>query len=144
MSEEKPNNSIQKKAAEIEKTAAEIEKQAAEPKSDKGNGEKQISALSVQNSPGKQPLKLMLQEHTRLPGQRPVEASHLRVVETFSGGHRPIVSSGMDITGTLSISGRRPITSSHLKVSENYFVMGNRPVASNEIDDSGALMGYLD
>ena len=103
------------------------------------------AALSVQEAAkGKSPLKLQLQEHTKLPGHRPVETSHLRVVETFSavGGSRPIVAGDMEVSSTLTISGRRPIAASHLHVSEIY-VMGNRPIASNDIDDAG-IMGYLD
>ena len=104
------------------------------------------AALSVlkEAAEGKSPLKLQLQEHTKLPGHRPVEASHLRVVETFSsvGGRRPIVAGDMEVSSTLTISGRRPIAASHLHVSETY-VMGNRPIASNDIDDAG-IMGYLD
>lgn len=80
------------------------------------------------------------------PGNRPIEVSHLKVVSEYSsvGGTRPIVASGMEIKGTLTISGHRPITASHLQVSETYTVMGNRPVASNEIDDPATLMGFLD
>ena len=105
-----------------------------------------LTALSVQieAAKGKSPLKLQLQEHTKLPGHRPVEASHLRVVETFSsvGGSRPIMAGEMEVSSTLTISGRRPIAASHLQVSQTY-VMGNRPIASNDIDDAG-IMGYLD
>lgn len=81
-----------------------------------------------------------------LPGNRPIEASHLNVVSTYKsvGAARPVVAGGMEISSTLTISGQRPIMVSHLNVSETYTVMGNRPVASNEIDDPALLMGYLD
>jgi hypothetical protein len=81
-----------------------------------------------------------------LPNNRPVEASHLKVVSTYTsvGGSRPVVSSGMEVSNTLAISGNRPIALSHLNISETYTVMGNRPVASNEIDDPTTLMGFLD
>jgi hypothetical protein len=81
-----------------------------------------------------------------LPGNRPVEAKHLQIVNTYAsvGGTRPVVKSGLDIKGTMTVSGSRPITASHLHISETYKVMGNRPVASNQIDDPLMLMGYLD
>lgn len=111
------------------------------------DSDKETVALSVQgeSSKGNPPLKLQLQQHTKLPGQRPVEASHLRVVETYSsvGSERPIVSSTMEVAGMLTISGKRPIAASHLQVSDTY-IMGNRPVAPNDVDDPAGLMGYLD
>ncbi|MGH2414119.1 MAG: hypothetical protein ACRDEA_10595 [Microcystaceae cyanobacterium] len=88
----------------------------------------------------------LLEQPGGLPGNRPIEASHLHVVSTYTsvGGSRPVTASGMEVSGTLAISGNRPIAVSHLNVSETYSVMGNRPVASNEIDDPTVLMGYLD
>jgi len=116
------------KPAETAKTTA---KSTTKPKL-----EQEVVALSVAN-------KSTLRQ---LPNNRPIEPSHLNVVSTYRsvGGTRPIISSGMEMSGTLAISGNRPISVSHLKISETYSVMGNRPVASNEIDDPRALMGYLD
>lgn len=87
-----------------------------------------------------------LEQPRRLPNNRPIEASHLKIVSTYRavGGSRPVAASGMDVSGTLAISGNRPIALSHLNISETYTVMGNRPVASNEIDDPNTLLGYLD
>ncbi len=105
---------------------------------------KESSALSVKN---KADSSLNLAPARQgLPNNRPVEASKLHVVSTYNtgGGTRPVVSSGIEISGTLTISGNRPIALSHLKISDTYSVMGNRPVASNEIDDPAALMGFLD
>jgi hypothetical protein len=105
---------------------------------------KETVALSVK---GKSDVESHLVYHPQTsPGNRPIEVSHLKVVSEYSsvGGTRPIVASGMEIKGTLTISGHRPIAASHLQVSETYTVMGNRPVASNEIDDLAALMGFLD
>jgi hypothetical protein len=83
---------------------------------------------------------------TGLPGNRPIEASHLHIIGTYSavGGSRPITTNGIEVSSTMTISGNRPIAVSHLAISEMYSVMGNRPVASNEIDDPTALMGFLD
>ena len=105
--------------------------------------EKEVAALSVK---GGEAVKLAINKSSLLPGSRPIEASHLNIVSTYNsiGTPRPIVASGMNIKGTLTISGNRPIAVSGLKVSETYTVMGNRPVASNEIDDPAILMGYLD
>ncbi len=111
------------------------------------NEEKETSALSVKDKASKSTQGIQLiTEPGLLPGNRPVEASHLKVVSTYNsvGAARPVVASGMDISSTLTISGRRPIMVSHLQVSETYTVMGNRPVAPNDIDDPAALMGYLD
>ena len=84
--------------------------------------------------------------NTLLPGNRPIEPSHLDVVKTYSsvGSARPVTKSGIQISSTLAISGNRPIALSSLQVSDTLVVMGNRPVASNEIDDAATLMGYID
>jgi uncharacterized protein (UPF0303 family) len=107
--------------------------------------EQEVVALSLPNEEKSGGLKLSTKGEL-LPGNRPIEAGHLNVVSTYSsvGGERPVVSSGMDIVGTLTISGNRPIAASHLHISETYAVMGNRPVASNEVDDPTTLMGFLD
>ncbi len=109
--------------------------------------EKQSSALSVKEQTSKTAQGIQLiTEPGLLPGNRPVEASHLKVVSTYKsvGAARPVVASGMEVSSTLTISGQRPIMVSHLQVSETYTVMGNRPVAPNDIDDPALLMGYLD
>jgi hypothetical protein len=81
-----------------------------------------------------------------LPGNRPIEASHLNIVSTYTsvGSLRPITANGIKVSSTMTVSGNRPIAVSTLKISELYAVMGNRPVASNDIDDSATLMGYID
>ncbi|MEM9276356.1 MAG: hypothetical protein AAGA80_25900 [Cyanobacteria bacterium P01_F01_bin.143] len=83
---------------------------------------------------------------TLLPGNRPIEPSHLEIVKTYSsvGSARPVTKSGMKISSTMVISGNRPIALSSLEVSDTLVIMGNRPVASNDIDDPSILMGYLD
>jgi len=102
----------------------------------------EVTALSVAKSGG---LHLM-KSPNGLPGNRPIEASHLHIIGTYSavGGSRPITTNGIEVSSTMTISGNRPIAVSHLAISELYSVMGNRPVASNAIDDPTALMGFLD
>ena len=80
-----------------------------------------------------------------LPQNRPIEPSNLNVVSTYNTmGQRPVISSGLEVSNSLVISGNRPIMKSTLAVSETYSVMGQRPVASNEIEDIATLIGYLD
>ena len=109
---------------------------------------KDAVALSVKEKSDSSPKGLQLaKKPALLPGNRPVEPSHLKVVSTYSsvGGARPVTASGMHVSNTLVVSGNRPISTSTLAISENYTIMGNRPVASNEIDENPAiLMGYLD
>lgn len=109
---------------------------------------KDAVALSVKEKSENSPKGLQLaQKSALLPGNRPVEPSHLKIVSTYAsvGGSRPVTASGMHISNTLVVSGNRPISTSTLAISENYTIMGNRPVASNEIDeDPAVLMGYLD
>ena len=95
---------------------------------------------------GQKTLALSVPHKTLLPGNRPIEPSHLQVVSTYSsvGSARPVTKSDIKVSNTIVISGNRPITLSTLQVSETYTVMGNRPVASNDIDDPLTLMGYLD
>jgi hypothetical protein len=77
---------------------------------------------------------------------RPVEASHLKIVSTYTsvGSLRPVTASEIKFNSTMIISGNRPIGASSLIISETYKVMGSRPVASNDIDDPTLLMGFLD
>ncbi len=104
----------------------------------------EVTALSVSTAQSGG-IKL-LQSPEGLPGNRPIEASHLHIVGTYNsvGGSRPITANGVEVSSTLTVSGNRPIAVSHLNISEMYSVMGNRPVASNEIDDPATLMGFLD
>lgn len=105
-------------------------------------------ALSVKEKSDNSPKGLQLaQKPAMLPGNRPVEPSHLQVISTYRsvGGSRPVTASGMHISSTLVVSGNRPISTSTLAISESVHIMGNRPVASNQIDeDPAVLMGYLD
>jgi len=81
---------------------------------------------------------------TPLPGNRPIDASNLNVLETISAmGQRPIVSSNIQVLDIISISGNRPIVSSNLHISGIGMIFGNRPIASNNVDNED-LMGYLD
>ena len=91
-------------------------------------------------------LKLADKSTALLPGNRPIESKHLEVVSTYGSmsSIRPVIKSGLEIKGVMTISGNRPIVASHLHISESYTVMGSRPVASNQIDDPLLLMGYLD
>ena len=104
-------------------------------------------------------------EYFNSSGERPIEASKLAISSTYStmGGARPIVSSGLHVTGTFRSSGERPIVedgfiivekfymsgerpvgTSGLVIDDSYSQMGQtRPVASNAIDNVG-LMGYID
>jgi hypothetical protein len=112
-----------------------------------GAKEKEVVALSVKEHDAETHKELkLIHPQDALPNNRPIEAGHLKVVSTYTsvGGQRPVTASGMEVSGTLTISGNRPIAVSHLNISETYTVMGNRPVASNEIDDAEALMGFLD
>ncbi|MEB3173972.1 MAG: hypothetical protein VKN60_02110 [Cyanobacteriota bacterium] len=140
MTPEKPATPAPEVETEAQKTAARGRRPSAKPETSE-----ESSALSLAAPQPVGGLKLMAGDGG-LPNNRPIEASHLKVVSTYTtvGGVRPVGASGMELSGTLTISGNRPIALSHLKISETYSVMGNRPVASNEIDDPAALMGFLD
>lgn len=103
-----------------------------------------IAALTVK---GEAETESALNVRPSYLGNRPVEPSTSKIVETFSavGGSRPIFATAIKIADTMKASGIRPIAASTLVISEQYASMGgNRPVASNEIDDVTLLMGYLD
>ena len=91
-------------------------------------------------------LALSVQPKSLLPQNRPIEPSHLEIVDTYSsvGSNRPVSKGTVKFNSSIVISGNRPIAASTLKISESYGVMGNRPVASNESDETASLMGYLD
>lgn len=92
-------------------------------------------------------------------GERPVGASHMEVFGTILNG-RPIEASQLvvaDMTGSspifatsfkavegLDLPGGRPVMASDPGLLSATYLPGGRPIASNEIDDSEALMGFLD
>ncbi|MEM8777903.1 MAG: hypothetical protein AAGF26_03340 [Cyanobacteria bacterium P01_G01_bin.49] len=146
MTAEKPETNGNQTAQTTKSTTTSGTKTATRSTRSKEN--KETSALSVKDESSKtaQGIQLITDPSHHLPGNRPIEASHLDVVSTYGSvrSPRPVMSGEMEIAGTLAISGQRPIMVSHLQVSETYTVMGNRPVAPNEIDDPALLMGYLD
>jgi len=102
-------------------------------------------AESGKKEGGEQSLALSTQPANPLPQNRPIEPSHLEIVNTYSsvGSNRPVTKGTVDFTSSLTISGSRPIAASTLQVSDS-FIMGNRPVASNESDETTVLLEYLD
>jgi hypothetical protein len=75
---------------------------------------------------------------------RPIMASHLKVMEYSIPGHRPVFASDMVICDDLTLPGGRPIIASDPHLLQASLLMGGRPIASNEIDDSETLMGFID
>ncbi|MEP0917769.1 hypothetical protein NC981_13130 [Leptolyngbya sp. DQ-M1] len=92
-------------------------------------------------------------------GIRPIEASHMAIYGTIMNG-RPIMSSNLKVAEMLP--GNRPIFYSDFHAVEGSETlgrpvmasepgllsanrhMGDRPVFSNDLDDSTALMGFID
>jgi hypothetical protein len=132
MAEGNTNNSIQAKDTKAKTTQSKSQAEQKVKVAATTAQDDKISALS-------------LQPKTTLPENRPIEPSHLEIVNTYSsvGSNRPIVKGTVKFSSSIVISGNRPIAASTLKVSDSY-IMGNRPVASNESDDTSTLMGYLD
>jgi hypothetical protein len=76
---------------------------------------------------------------------RPISASHLRVVNTDTiPGHRPIFASDLKVLNSIALAGNRPIVASDPHLMAASGLPGGRPIASNEIDDGEILMGYID
>lgn len=75
---------------------------------------------------------------------RPIMASHLKVMEYSIPGHRPVFASDLVIRDDLTLPGGRPIMASDPHLLQASLITGGRPIASNEIDDSETLMGFLD
>ena len=102
-------------------------------------------AASTKKEGEEQSLALSTQPRSILPQNRPIEPSHLEIVNTYSsvGSNRPVTKGTVDFNSSLAISGNRPIAASTLQVSDS-FIMGNRPIAANESDDTAVLLEYLD
>lgn len=78
-------------------------------------------------------------------GGRPIEASHLAVVDTDTiPGHRPIFASDLAVIEADTLPGHRPIAASPAYLMQSSTLPGGRPIASNQIDDPISLMGYID
>jgi hypothetical protein len=75
---------------------------------------------------------------------RPILASNLQVVEYAIPGNRPVFASDIVVCDDLTLPGGRPIVASSPDLLAATLLPGGRPIASNEIDDSEALMGFID
>jgi len=89
---------------------------------------------------------IQIVQSNSLPGNRPVSASDLKVVDTryVSGANRPVGANSFEIAKIDTLPGHRPIASSNLVNADTSSLPGHRPIASNDIDDPTELMGYLD
>lgn len=76
---------------------------------------------------------------------RPISASHLKV-ERMLPGNRPIFASELTFVEEVDYLGYRPILASSPALMQSSTLPGNRPIASNNVidPDPTALMGYLD
>lgn len=86
---------------------------------------------------------LQISDTLSIMGNRPIQVSALNIIHTMLD-NRPVTADDFQIRELYTESGSRPIGVSTLKISDLYSAMGNRPVASNDIDDSAALMGFID
>jgi hypothetical protein len=69
-----------------------------------------------------------------LPGNRPIASSNLQISETMSIlGNRPVDAGNLEVMGTISAMGERPIFASNMKVWDTISVSGNRPIASSNM-----------
>jgi hypothetical protein len=75
---------------------------------------------------------------------RPIEASHIRVLEHSLPGHRPIFASDIIVRDDLTLPGGRPIIASDSRLLEASHIIGGRPIASNDLGENANLMGFLD
>lgn len=75
---------------------------------------------------------------------RPIMASHLKVLDYSLPGGRPIFASDMIIRDDLTLPGGRPIIASDPRLLEASLITGGRPIAPNDIGDGEPLMGYID
>ncbi len=86
-----------------------------------------------------------LEVYGTLMGGRPIEASHIHVVENgLIPGGRPIFASEITMIDSDTLPEHRPIAASPDSLMHGSTLPGNRPIASNELDESGMLMGYID
>lgn len=75
---------------------------------------------------------------------RPIMASHIKVLDTTAIGGRPIFASDLVLREDLTLPGGRPVFASDPHLLEASLLPGGRPIASNDIDDGEALMGFID
>ncbi len=108
----------------------------------KGSSAELVVATSVADKGAIQ----LVQPSKALPNNRPISAGKQKVSEIFhSAGERPVMTGTFKFNEVFNVAGERPIMAGTLNIDEIYSSMGaNRPVASNTIDNSVALMGFLD
>lgn len=110
-------------------------------------GDDEFAISGTMTFSGVRPIEVTsLEVYDTMMGGRPIEASHLAVVDTETmPGHRPIFASTLAVVDADSLPGHRPIAA-----SPDYLMHGseslpnNRPIATNAPDAGGALMGFLD
>ncbi|MGL5083318.1 MAG: hypothetical protein ACRC8A_17700 [Microcoleaceae cyanobacterium] len=123
---------------------------------DNGQGAEILKPVNLEVAPGSaraekvaQSASTQIQVRTAMiMPNRPIGESHLEIVGTLMGGHRPIMRASsvssvvlVDSEDSVGSMANRPIAAIDLHVTG---MLMNRPVASNEIDDPFLLMGYLD
>jgi hypothetical protein len=110
-----------------------------------GQGTSEIEIAESFTSAGLRPIGAShLEIFGMILNNRPITASHLHVLDYSLPGGRPIFASDIVVCDDLTLPGGRPIVASDPSLLEASMITGGRPIASNDIDDSEALMGFLD
>ncbi|GAB4143716.1 MAG: hypothetical protein Fur0046_20970 [Cyanobacteria bacterium J069] len=87
-----------------------------------------------------------LEVYGTILNNRPIEASHLQVLDDAQPGQRPVFATELLVRDDLTLPGGRPIVASDPRLLEASLLPGGRPIASNAIanETGDALMGFLD
>jgi hypothetical protein len=77
-----------------------------------------------------------------LPNNRPVGTTHLQISQTVSIlGNRPVSATHIQIEQTFSASGIRPISKGEVEIKETFSASGVRPVGTTHLVIEETVMG---
>lgn len=103
----------------------------------------QPTTLQVETESGKDKKGAIERYQPRpLPNQRPIGTTHLQISETISIlGNRPVSASHIHVEETFSASGVRPITSGEVEIKETFSASGVRPIGTTHLKIEETVMG---
>lgn len=105
----------------------------------------QRTTLQVESQPDKgKGSKGAIERYQRmgLPNNRPIGSTHLQISETLSIlGNRPVSASHIKIRQTFSASGIRPISNGEIEIAETFSASGVRPIGTTHLVIEETIMG---
>ncbi len=124
-------------------TTTEAEAKTNKKPEKKADNSTQRTTLQVESQPSKES-KGAIERYQRmpLPNNRPIGTTHLQISQTLSIlGNRPVSATHIQIEETFFASGIRPISKGEVDIKETFNASGVRPIGSTHLVIEETVMG---